>query len=469
MARKCEVDFTSGKMLRKMILYALPIVGVNVLQLLFTAADVAILGIFTNDQAVAAVGASTPIINLIIGFFMGFSMGINVLLARTVGAKDENKAQRIVGTAIFISIVFGLILLIIGEGISKQLLIWTNCDSAVLPYATTYLRIYFLGMPIIMLYNFSAAILRAVGDTFRPFIFLAIGGVVNVLLNIFFVTVLNLTVEGVAIATVVSNGISGIGAFVLMTKHQGYAKFQKKYFKIHKKIFTEIFLIGLPIAISKCLFSTANVMVQSNLNSLGKEVMAAQSITKEFDGFIVEAVHGFGAANLVVISQNYGAKNMQRVKKASFISLGLMTGVSLFLGMILLVFGRALCSIMTDTETVLEYCVVRINTVSITYMLLGCYSVVQEIIRGIGYSFTSMLINFLGNVILRIVYMTFFYPLLCIAGNTAHNLASLYVLYPISWAIGSLVGFIVILFLFRQVKERFKRESEINKTETNPA
>ncbi len=458
--RRREVDFLNGKLLKKIILYALPIVGVNVLQLLFTATDVAILGIFTNDNAVAAVGATTVIINLIIGFFIGLATGVNVLVARCIGEQNIDKANRIVGTAIFISIVLGFVALAIGEILAEQILVWTNCDSSVLPYATTYLRIYFIGMPIIMLYNFTSAILRAVGDTLRPLIFLIIGGVVNVILNIFFVVVLHYDIEGVAIATVVSNAISAICACVLMSKNDSYARIKKSNIRFFKKEFSEIFVIGLPISIAKCFFSFANVMVQSNLNALGGNVMTAQSITKEFDGFILEAVHGFGAANLVVISQNYGAKKMNRVKKIAFISFGLMSVVCAFLGAVLLFFGRTFCSIMTDTEAVLDYCMIRITTVSIAYIALGFVSVVQETIRGIGYSATALFISILANVLLRIIYMTFVYPIICLPNDIAQNLRMLYLLYPVSWLIAGIIGLFILIFLFKKVKKRFETEKE---------
>ena len=183
MAKAHEMDFTHGPLLKKMLLFALPIIGVNVLQLLFTAADVAVLGIFTNDNAVAAVGSTAQITNLMIGFFVGLSVGANVLVARAAGARDESRARRLVGTSVIVSIVFGTVIMIVGVIFAEQFLIWTNCDEVVLPYAVKYLQIYFIGMPIIMLYNFCAAILRAVGDTLRPLIFLAVSGVINVFLK----------------------------------------------------------------------------------------------------------------------------------------------------------------------------------------------------------------------------------------------------------------------------------------------
>jgi putative MATE family efflux protein len=464
MTNRREIDFSVGPLFKKMILYALPIVGVNVLQLLFTATDLSVLGIFTgNDNAIAAVGATTPIINLCIAFFTGLSVGAKVLVARCVGAHDLERSKRYVGTAMLVSVIFGVIIMVVGLLLAEQMLIWTSCTPGVLPYATSYLKIYMIGIPIIMLYNFCAAILRAVGDTLRPLIFLLIGGVLNIGLNIFFITVVGLDIEGVAIATVVSNAVSGGCAIVLMFKSNGYAKVERKNLRLYKKELIEIFKIGLPVAISKCLFSFANVLVSANLNALGEDAMAAHSITKEFDGFILEAVHGLGAATTAVISQNYGAKKIERIKKVVYLSILMQLVLGVTLGIILIFVGRALCGIMTDTKLVLDLCMVRISTVSICYAVLGVLNVIQESIRGIGYSFTSTLISIFANIILRLIYLYFVYPYICITGNLAHNLRMLYVLYPASWTISAVFATIILIVLFNRVKRRFVVEKTIEK------
>ena len=458
-AKRHEIDFTTGRLLKKMLKYALPIVCVNILQLLFTTADLTVLGQFThNDNAIAGVGASTPIVNLMIGFFTGLSVGANVLISRCVGARDVERARKLVGTSVFVSIVSGIFIMIVGTILAEQLLTWVKCDPDVLPYATTYLRIYFIGMPIIMLYNFCAAILRSVGDTLRPLIFLIIAGILNILLNIFFVAVIGWDIEGVAIATVVSNGVSGICACVIMAKSDGYSKLERKNFKFHGKEFGEIFKIGLPIAISKCLFSVANVLVSSNLNDLGETAMAAHSITKEFDGFVLEAAHGIGVATVAVVSQNYGAKKPERIKKVIGISLMVQLVTCISLGLLLLLFGRQLCGIMTNTKEVLDLCVVRITTVSILYFTLGLVNVILEATRGLGYSFLATLESVFSNIVLRMIYLYFVYPAICIKGNIAHNLRMLYILYPASWTITSLVGSIFLVVLFKKVKTRLNEE-----------
>ncbi len=456
-----EIDFTQGTLLKKIIVYALPIIGVNLLQLFFTAADVAVLGIFTNDQAVAAVGATSQIVNLMIGFFVGLSVGANVLVARAVGAKDKERARRLVGTSIIISIAFGIVIMIVGILMTESLLVWTKCDPAVLPYAAKYLKIYFLGMPIIMLYNFCSSILRAVGDTLRPLVFLASSGIANIFLNIFFILALGLDVEGVAIATVVSQLISAVGSLVIMFRNDGYAKIEKSSLKIYKKEFRDIFAIGLPLGLSKCTFSLANVIIYSNINALGDLVMTANSIAREFDAFILETMHGISLASLAVISQNLGARKIDRIKKTIFLALMLVISVGLFLGVMLYIFGAALCGIMTDTALVIEYCMIRIVVVGAPYVLCGILSVLLESIRALGYSTTALIISMISNIALRLVWIWFIYPYLKVEGDVVHNLTMICLVWPISWIVSIFFGIFVLIYVYLQTKKKINFEMEI--------
>ena len=315
-----------------------------------------------------------------------------------------------------------------------------------------------------MLYNFSASILRAVGDNLRPLIFLVIGGVFNIILNIFFIVVIGWDVEGVAIATVASQAVSAISSLVLLIKNNGYAKLERKHLRFYKKELKEVLIIGLPIGISKCFFAASNVIVQANINALGDMVMAAHSITKEFDGFILEAMHGISLASLAIISQNYGANKYDRIKKTIFYSLGISIVVGGILGLILLFFGRALCGIMTDTDVVLDLCMVRITSISMFYFILGILSVIQESIRGMGRSFTALLINILANIVLRLIYLYGFYPILSHGRSTELKLSLIYVLYPLSWIIASVVGTIVLIVMFKHTKNKDKETPMIQNT-----
>ncbi len=467
MLKTHEKDFTEGPLLKKIILYALPIIGVNLLQLFFTAADVAVLGIFTNDQAVAAVGATSQIVNLMIGFFVGLSVGANVLVARAVGAKDVRRARRLVGTSIILSIVFGIVIMIAGILMTETMLAWTNCDPKVLPYAAKYLKIYFLGMPIIMLYNFSASILRAVGDTFRPLLFLAASGVANILLNIFFILVVGLDVEGVAIATVVSQLISAVGAIVIMIKNEGYAKIEKSSLKVYRKELHDIFYIGLPLGLSKCTFSLANVIIYSYINELGDLVMAANSIAREFDAFILETMHGISIAALAVISQNLGAKKPERIRKTIFLSLALVAVIGSLLGALLYIFGAALCGIMTDTALVIEYCMIRIVYVGAPYVLCGILNVFLESIRALGYSTTALIISMISNIAFRLAWMWFVYPYIKIDGDTVHNLTMICLVWPLSWIVSIVCGLCVLIYVYAKVKKKIDIEKREKSYVTN--
>lgn len=458
MKKTREVDFTEGPLLMKMIVYALPIIGVSILQLLFTAADVAVLGMFTNDQAVAAVGATAQITNLMVGFFVGLSVSANVLVARAVGAKDETRARRLVGTSVFVSVIFGTAVMIAGILLAEDMLIWVNCAPNVLPYAKKYLIIYFIGMPIIMLYNFCASILRAVGDTLRPLIFLMVGGVLNIILNIFFVVFVGLDVEGVAIATVSSQLVSAVGALIIMARSNGYAKLTKEYFKIGKNELRDIFFIGLPIGLSKCTFSFSNVLIMSSVNALGDQVMAANSIVREFDSMIFEVLNGFVLASLAIISQNLGARKMDRIKRTIFTSLGLISGIGVFLGVAFYFVSPFLCGIMTNTPEVIEYCMVRVMLVGVLYVLCGIFNAILEAIRGLGYSNTALFISIISNVVFRILWVIFVYPHLYVEGNIKDNFIYICMVWPVSWVLVIFLSVPTLIYLFAKTKKKLESQ-----------
>jgi putative MATE family efflux protein len=424
-----------------------------------------VLGMFLpgqrGDNAVAAVGATTSIVNLLIGFFVGLSIGANVLVSRCVGKRDVDGSRRLVGTSIVVSVLFGIIIMLIGVFCARTFMVWMNCDIDVLDQATLYLQIYFLGMPIIMLYNFSASILRAVGDTFRPFIYLIIGGVVNVGLNIFFITVLNMDVAGVAIATVASQGISALLACIALVKGNGFAKLEKKNFKIYKKELVEIFKIGLPVGIAKCLFSLSNVIIQSAINELGDDVMAAHAIGHQYDAFINEALHAISLAALSFISQNIGAREIKRVKKTIFLSMFLIVVSSVLIGAIILPLAPYLCDLTTDSPEIIKLACERIYIMGGSYVLCGAMATLQETLRGLGKSFLSMLISLFGSCVLRIVYIHTLYPVL---GKT-HDM--IYLIYPVTWFLTSVMFVIAIIPVFNKLKVKFAREKQLKEKLAN--
>ena len=452
MTKRFEIDMTSGPLLKKIILYALPIVGINVLQLLFNAADVTVLGIFASDDAVAAVGATAPLVNLFVGFFVGLSLGANVMVARCMGANDTEKGKRHIGTSIFMSLIFGAILMIIGILFSKYFLMWMGCPSDLLEMATKYMRIYFLGMPIVMLYNFCAAILRAVGDTLRPFVFLVVGGVLNILLNVFFIIALKKDVEGVAIATVASQGVSGVLSLIAIIKGTGFAKLERKHFRIYKKELNELLQIGVPTGIQRSLFSISNLVVSSTIFTYGKIVVAGNTIGHQFDSIVHDATDAFAMSTLSFVSQNLGAKNFKRIWKAIFESLCLVVGVALFLGAIVAIFGRELCSIMTNTPEVIEAGYKRLIIMGLFYFLTGTMNVFANTLRGIGKSLSTMFGSLMCTVVFRILWIYLVYPL-------SPSMDMIYWVYPISWGLCTIVFALLAIPALKKLQREHENQN----------
>ncbi len=445
MTKEKRKSFTEGPILKQLIFYALPLVATNVLQLLFNAADVAVVGVFAGDKPVAAVGATGALIQLIIGLFIGLSVGANVLVARFVGEDNQESARRVVGSSVLFSVCAGIFLAVVGFFGAETFLKWMGCDPEVLGMATTYLKIYFLGMPIMMLYNYSASVLRAVGDAFRPFLFLVIGGAANVGLNFLFVAGFHKDVEGVAIATVVSQAISAVCCFVVLRKEKGFARFEWKYCKIYKREFIEMIRIGLPAGIQGCAFALSNVLVQSSVNSFGSTVMAANTVAAQIDGFIYQAMNGISLATLAFVSQNYGAGKMDRVKKAVWLSVWIITAVGIVMGGLVVLLRRPLCGIITNDKEVIEKASLRIFIIGVSYFVIGIMEVMNNATRGMGRSTLAMLVNLSGNCAFRIVWIWTVF-------RAFHTLTCLYLVYPVSWALTCVAAFFAYRYTYRKVE-----------------
>ena len=451
--KKKSADICGGPILKTMIFYALPLIATNLLQILFNAADVAVLSIFSEngDGAVAAVGATGSLIQLIINLFVGLSVGTNVLVARCVGSGDVQRSQRIVGCSIVVSVLGGIVLLFVGVFGAKTFLIQTKCDAEVLDMATLYLKIYFLGMPVVMLYNFSTAVLRGIGDTFRPLIYLVIGGAANVALNVLFVVGFRMTVEGVAIATVAAQGISAALAIVALGKEKGAGKLAARHLKLYGRELADIVKIGLPSGLQASLFSVSNVLVQSSINLFGKTAMAANTIAAQFDTLTYQAMYGVSLASTVFVSQNYGARNYSKVKRSAFTALGLAAFIGIFSGGLLALSARPLCSLMTDDERVADIAYMRIVLISLTYFLCGVQEVFAYCLRGLGRSMTAMFVVLCGTCLFRIVWL-----------NTVlvkyHTLFALYLLYPASWLLTALIFVPIFTVCLKGAKKRLADE-----------
>lgn len=461
---KHEMDLTTGSILKKLIQFAIPIILMNMLQMLFNVADIAVLGMLVGDLEVGAVGATTSLISLIINLFIGLSVGTNVVLAKCVGERNTDKANRIVGTSVVMSLIIGVILSFVGYFGSETFLIWMDCDPILLDKSTLYLKIYFLGMPVIMLYNFMASIMRAVGDTLRPMIFLIIAGVVNVGLNVFFILVFDMSVDGVAIATVVSNGISSILAIIVAFKSKGYGKLRLRFLRIYKKEFFDIIKIGVPSGLQSSMFAISNVLIQTTINSFGAVGTTGSAVAAQFDGFVWQIGNSTSLGCMSFVSQNYGAGKIKRVKQVILRSILLGGVLCLLLGGIMATFSTQLFGIMTDDPEVMIYAKQRFYILGLTYILCSTMDILNNSLRALGKSVTAMVITLCFVCGFRVLWLETFYLL-------NPTFIMIFISYPISWLMSLVVVIPVLLSLICKAQKSLKGERETieNKTEVDVA
>ncbi|MCM1047916.1 MAG: MATE family efflux transporter [Clostridiales bacterium] len=447
---KYEMDMCSGPILSKILLFTLPLMFSSILQLLFNAADIIVVGRFAGDNSLAAVGSTSSLINLLVNFFMGLSVGANVLVARYFGAKQSKDLSETVHTAMLLSICSGIVLALIGLVGVKQILIWMDSPEEVLPLSALYLRIYFLGMPATMLYNFGSAIMRATGDTRRPLYYLSIAGVINVLLNLLFVIVFKMDVAGVATATVVSQCISAFLIVRCMIGEQaGEIRLKISELHINKDKFFRILRIGLPASFQGILFSFSNVIIQSSVNSFGKTVVAGNSAAANLEGFVYVAMNAFHQATISFTSQNVGAAKYERINKILYTSLACVLVVGTVLGNIVALCGYPLLSMYTTSRIVMDAGMKRVRVICTTYALCGMMDVMVGSLRGLGYSIMPMIVSLIGACGLRLVFIFTIFRL-----EQFHNVTALYMTYPISWLITFLTHVACFIVVRRKIGER---------------
>ncbi len=406
MAKKSyEMDMCRGPLVGKMLLFAVPLMLSGILQLLFNAADIVVVGRYVGSQALAAVGSTGSLINLIVNLFIGLSIGTNVLVARHYGAKEYDDVHKTVHTSILASLICGFILIFVGLFLAVPMLEMMGTPDDVIDLASLYLRIYFIGMPVNMLYNFGSAILRAVGDTRRPLYFLIIAGIINVLLNLFFVIVVGIGVAGVALATISSQAISAILVVVCLMRNEGAIHLSLKMLRIHKKKLLHMIQIGLPAGLQGAIFSISNVLIQSSVNSFGSVAMAGNAAASNIEGFVYIAMNSFYQTSLSFTSQNAGAGNYKRIRKVLGLALLMVTVTGLVLGSGALIFGHQLLGIYSTDESVISYGLMRMSIICIPYFLCGLMDVTVGSLRGLGYSIMPMIVSLAGACGLRIVWI----------------------------------------------------------------
>ena len=456
-AKSHQLDMLHGSIWNKLPRFALPVAATAILEQLFNASDVAVVGNFAGDAAektaaVAAVGANTAIIGLIVNLFVGIALGANVVIANAIGRDDKDAVHRAVHTSILVALLGGAAIAVIGELIAGTLLHSLNVPDDVYPLALLYLRIYLLGMPVILLYNFEAAIFRSIGDTKVPLIALACSGVLNVILNLFFVAVLGMTVNGVAIATVISNALSSLILFIRLIRTDKYIKLEPRSLRIDGQSMKLILKIGLPAGIQSAVFSLSNIVIQSAINSLGKVVMAASSAALNIELLAYYVLNSFSQACTTFVGQNYGARQIDRCRKTLLLSiLEDFIASAIAIGIVLLS-GRFLLTIFNSDPEVIEIGYTRLIYLFSAYVFSMLYEVLSGYMRGFGISLIPAILTTIGVCGIRIFWINFVFP-------QNPTFTTIMTVYPISLSSTALLIGIALL-CFRPAHRYLKKEKE---------
>ena len=431
---------TEGKLLPKLFAFALPVLLSGVLKLAFNAADLIVVGRFCGEDALAAVGSNTALVSLIVNVLMGMGTGASVLAARYYGARDEKQMRDTVETTVLVAGIGGILFALLGVFVSGPLLKLMQTPAGVLPLAGLYLRIYFCGLPVMALYNFCAAILRSVGDTQRPLYYMAIAGVLNVLLNVFFVVVVKIGVAGVAIATVASQCVSCFLVLRCLRKSDGIYRLRGGKLRFSVAQFRKLLIIGVPAGIQGSLFSISNVLVQSSINSFGAAVMAGNSAAGSIEAFGFVAQDSINQAAVASVSQNMGGREYGRTKQAVLYCSLLEIGFSVLLAGCFMIFRYPLLHIYTGDADAVEAGSTRMLVLGAVYFLNGLQNMMTGAMRGHGFSILPTGITLLGICGFRVIWIT-------TAFAATHSLIILYLSYPISWVITALAQYILYFSL----------------------
>ncbi len=453
-SRSHEMDMCNGPLLPKLIVFAIPVMLSGVLQLFFNAADVVVVGRFAGKEALAAVGSTSSLINLLVNLFVGLSVGTNVLVARFYGANNAKDVEETVHTSVFMAVISGIILIFIGFFFTRPILVLMGSPNDVLPLSAVYLKIYFLGMPAMMLYNFGAAILRAIGDTKRPMIYLTVAGVVNVILNLIFVIPLHLSVVGVALATTISQCISAALVIIALIREDGYCKLDVKKLRVNRHKLFMLLKVGLPAGMQGCIFSISNVLIQSSVNSFNSTVMAGNTAGSSIEGFVYVSMNAFHQTAVSFTSQNYGAKKIKRIRKILLYCVIMVSVVGLTVGNLAYLFSGALLKLYTKGDPaavaeIIKYGQLRMLYICTPYFLCGIMDTLVGIIRGLGYSIMPMIVSLLGACAFRVVWIFTIFAHM-------HTLPVLYISYPISWALTALAHSICLMIVWNKVKRKME-------------
>ena len=447
--KQYSVDMVNGPIFKNIIAFVVPLIFSSILQLLYNAADIIVVSRFAGSDAMASVGSTSSISNLIISLFIGFSTGASVIVSRKYGARDDEGVHRAVHTAVSLGVITGLVSLVAGILLSSPVLKLMGVpEGKVLDGAVLYMRIIFIGVPANLIYNFGSTVLRAIGDTKRPLYILALSGLVNVVLNLIFVICFHMSVAGVAWATTISNCLSAFAVVYALVKAEGSYKLVLREMKIYKDELVEILKIGLPAGIQGSMFGISNSLIQSGVNSFGVATMAGNSAASNIDSFIYVTTSAFGHAAITGVSQNFGAKNEKGLYKSYKTSLLCAIVAGLMVGTLGALFATPLLKIyIADSAQAIDIGRIRLYITGLTYFLCGIMEVQVGMLRGMGYSVTTMINSLLGVCGFRVLWITFVLPMF-------HSVSTLYLCWPVSWCLVVIMNFICYMIVRKKAIQK---------------
>jgi len=455
LAKNKNIDMCDGSLFKSIVRFAVPLMLSGILQLFFNAADVVVVGKFAGDESLAAVGATTTLINLLTNLFIGLSVGANVLVANYFGARQTKDVHETVHTSMTISVFCGILLTVVGFFAAPFLLELMQTPGDVIDLSVIYLRTYFFGMPAVMVYNFGSAILRAAGDTKRALYILLASGVVNVLFNLLFVIVFSWGVFGVGLATVISQVMSAVLIVICLIKEKSDIRLKIKKLRIYRKKLLRIMQIGIPAGFQGMMFSLSNTVIQSSINSFGKVIVAASAASVSVEGFAFTSMNAFHQAAVSFTSQNIGARKQDRVNKILYISLMYVIIVGLFFAFLFLTFGENLIGFYSKSPEVISEGVKRLTIIAGSYMLCGMMDVTSGSLRGMGYSFTPMLVSLIGVCLFRVVWVATVFQM-----EAYHNIETIYYSYPVSWGMTFAAHFITFVIAKKLLQRKMMKQNQ---------
>ena len=445
MRHSSEIDMCSGPLVGSLLRFSLPLMASGILQLLFNAADIIVLGQFASSSAMAAVGATSSLNSLMVNLFLGLSIGCSVVMAHSYGAQDWRRVQDTVHTAILLALFCGAALILLGLPLLPVLLGWMDTPADLMDQSVLYMRIVFLGMPAMMAYDFGAGILRAIGDTRRPLFFLTAAGITNACLNVFFVLVFHMDVAGVALATSISQYLSAGLILRCLARPGTRYQLHPRQLRLHKATLLQILRVGLPAGIQSVVFSVSNVLIQSSINSFGTLAVAGSTAAANIENFVYTAMESVYQAALNFTSQNIGAGKKERVPLILRDCLLLVAVIGAILGGLAVLFGRQLLSIYTSDPQVLPYGIDRIHVVCLTYLLCGLMDVACGVVRGMGAAVTPTVVSLTGACGLRIVWIFTVF-------GSMHSLFVLYLSYPVTWIVTFTMHMVCFVWFYRRLR-----------------